>query len=175
MLSSVAESKNQNTPPLSPTESAPSDPSTILESKRSASSSPVKEKSSPRASPVKQIESPAKEVVNDTLSNKQSVSEPSDSKNVLEDQVETPQEEISQSVNAVQQKPPLPDRKPPIAEKPLVFPKPVLLQKPDKPMQFGMLCCTIFSLKALLLFQFFFVPFICILLILFFHLDSFPV
>ncbi|XP_060569854.1 serine/threonine-protein kinase Nek1-like isoform X7 [Ruditapes philippinarum] len=133
----VAESKNQNTPPLSPTEAAPSDPSTIPESKRSESSSPVKGKSSPRASPVKQIESPAKEVINDSLSNKQSESEPSDTKNALEDQVETPQEEISKSVNAVQQKPPLPERKPPIAEKPLVFPKPVLLQKPDKPMQFG--------------------------------------
>ena len=35
------------------------------------------------------------------------------------------------------EKPPLPARKPPLPEKPLVLPKPVLLPKPEAPMDFG--------------------------------------
>ena len=148
ILSTAAERANQNTSPSSPGESVPTELSTIPESSRSVSLSPVKGNTSPRASPVKHIESPEKEIDKDSSPNKDLESGQSPSKTALEDQVETPQEKINQSGKSPQTKPPLPDRKPPVGEKPLVLPKPVLLQKPDKPMQFGMLCCTFFNLIA---------------------------
>lgn len=150
VLSLVAESSNQNLPPSSPIEAAELRLSPVHDSKQNMSSSPVKEITASKSSPGKETDSPKEEDSDVAISDQKPESKQLNKEEASENIKENLQEQSRQTEKVLQEKPPLPVKKPPVEEKPLVLPKPVLLPKPDKPMQFvGMLCC-IFTLFLLL-------------------------
>lgn len=142
VLSLVAESSNQNLPPSSPIEAAELRLSPVHDSKQNMSSSPVKEITASKSSPGKETDSPKEEDSDVAISDQKPESKQLNKEEASENIKENLQEQSRQTEKVLQEKPPLPVKKPPVEEKPLVLPKPVLLPKPDKPMQFvGMLCC----------------------------------
>ncbi|XP_052226578.1 serine/threonine-protein kinase Nek1-like isoform X2 [Dreissena polymorpha] len=103
----------------------------VKEASACKTQSPTKGKS-PSHSPAKRspVPSPVSELSTDN--NKNEHTEASE-----EDKQAVDNEEQSKSLSNVNQKPPVPTRKPPLPDKPVVLPKPVLLPKPDAPKEFA--------------------------------------